>query len=106
MLLPEDLCNRSPGFSALVIQEETPSTLPVSCLTDGLTELTRQLCLMEALVDHLILLLSSTGGPSLPGGPSRLGVPDQTQRSTLRISLSRVSFALQTPNIFERRGRI
>ena len=39
VLLPEDLCNLSPGFRALVIREETPSTLPVGCLTDGLAEL-------------------------------------------------------------------
>ena len=39
VLLPEDICNRSPGFCALVIQEETPSPLPVGCLSDSLPEL-------------------------------------------------------------------
>ena len=39
VLLPDDLCNRSPGFGALVIQEETPSPFPVGCPTDGLPEL-------------------------------------------------------------------
>ena len=32
---------------------------------------------MEALDYRLILLLSAGGGPALPGGPFRLGVPYQ-----------------------------
>ena len=36
VLLPENLCNRSPGIHALVIREDTPSPLLVGCLTDCL----------------------------------------------------------------------
>ena len=39
VLLQEDLCKQSLGFSALVLREETPSPLLVGCLTDGLPEL-------------------------------------------------------------------
>ena len=39
VLLPEDLFNKSPGFGALVLREETPSPLPVGRPTDGLAEL-------------------------------------------------------------------
>ena len=83
VLLPEDLCNRSPGFSALVVQEETPSPLPVIGPTDGLMELTRQDCAVVAPGQGLVLLLSSVGGPALPGGPFHLGVPHQTRVQTL-----------------------
>ena len=48
MLLSEDFYNRSPGFSALVLREETPSPLLVGCSTDGLPELSREYCLVEA----------------------------------------------------------
>ena len=57
MLLPEDLCNWLPGFSALVIREETPYLLPVGCPTDILTELNRQHCVMVAPGYRLIPLL-------------------------------------------------
>ena len=59
VLLPEDLCNRSPGFCALVVREETPSPLPVGCLTDSLPELTRQHFLLKAPGYRLILLISA-----------------------------------------------
>ena len=77
MLLPEDLYNRSPGISALVIREETPSPLPVGCLTDGLPELTRQHCVLVSPGYRLILLLLATGGPALSGGPFHLSVTYQ-----------------------------
>ena len=56
MLLLENLCNRSPGFCALVIQEETTSPLPVSCPMDSLTKLTWQHYDMVAPGYRLILL--------------------------------------------------
>ena len=37
VLLSEDICNRSPGFREFVPQEDTPSPLPVSFPTDGLS---------------------------------------------------------------------
>ena len=40
VILLEKLCNQSPGFHALVIQEETPSPLHFGCPTDILTHLT------------------------------------------------------------------
>ena len=79
MLLMEKLCNRSPGFSALVILEETTTPLPVSCPTDGLPQRTRQHSVVSAPHNGLILLLSSTGGPALPGGPFCLGTPHQAR---------------------------
>ena len=51
MLLLEDLCNRSPGFCALVVREETPSPFPISCPTGGLLELSQEHFLMEDLGD-------------------------------------------------------
>ena len=48
MILPENLYNGSPGFCALVIWEETPSTLPVSRPMDSLLQLTRKHCVMVA----------------------------------------------------------
>ena len=77
MLLPKDLCNRSPSFCALIIREETPSPLPFDLPTDVLPKLPRGHCTVEALDYRLILLLSAGGGPALPGGPFRLGVPYQ-----------------------------
>ena len=82
MLLPEDLCNRSPSFGALVIREETPSSLPVGCPADGLTELIRQHCLTVAPGYRLIFLLPAAGGPAFPDGPLRLGVPHQARVDT------------------------
>ena len=76
VLLQEDICNRSPCFSALVVREETPSPLPVGCPKDGLLELTRQHCLVVTPGDLLNLLLSAGDSPALPGGPFRLGVAD------------------------------
>ena len=78
VILPEDLCNRSPGFCALVIREETPSPLPVGGLTDGHPELPQEHCVVVALSYRLILLLPAGGGPALSGIPFRLGVPHQT----------------------------
>ena len=83
MLLPEDLCNRSPGFSTLVIQEEAPSPLPVSGPMYGLPKLTIQ---HRAVVDPgycILLLLSSNGGSALPGCPFRLDIPHQARMDTL-----------------------
>ena len=40
VILPEDLCNWSPGFGAFVVWEETPYPLPVGCPTDGLSDIT------------------------------------------------------------------
>ena len=77
MLLPENLCNRSPGFSALVIWEETPSLLPVGFPTDSLPRLTRKHYVVVSLGYHLIILLPATVVPALPGGPLRRGVPQQ-----------------------------
>ena len=79
VLLLEDLCNRSPGYSALVIREETPSPLPVGFPTDGLPELPRKHCLVKTPGYRLILLLAVRGGPDLSGGPFRLGVPHQAR---------------------------
>ena len=78
----ENLCNRSPSLCSLVIQEETPSPLPVGCPMDGLTELTIQYCFMVTTCYCLVLLLSSTIGPALPGISSRLGVPYQAHMDT------------------------
>ena len=58
MLLPEDLCNPSPGVGALVIQEETPSPLPVGYPTDGLEELPQEHCLVKTLRNGIVLLLA------------------------------------------------
>ena len=82
VLLPKDLCNRSLGFSALVVREETPSPLPVGCSIDILPELTREHCLVEAPGYHLILLLSVRRGSSLLGGPFRIGVLYQARVET------------------------
>ena len=77
MLLLEDICNRSPGFSALVIREETPSPLHVGFLTDGLPEIYQEHCLVEAPRHGIVPLLTAEGGPTLAGIPFRLGVPHQ-----------------------------
>ena len=82
MILPEDLCNWPPSFCALVIQEETPSPLPVGCPTDGLPKLTIQHCVVVALGFRLILLLHVTGGPALPVGTFRLGIYHQARMKT------------------------
>ena len=78
MLLPEDLCNRSPGFGALVAREETPSPLPVGCPTDGLPKLTWQHCVVVA-PSYSILLLAAGGGLALSGSPFHLGVSYQAR---------------------------
>ena len=75
MLLLDDLCNRSPGFGALVILEETPSPLPVGGPTDGLLKLTRQNCVIVDPGYRLLHLLSAAGGFALLGGPFHLGIP-------------------------------
>ena len=77
VLLPEDLCNRSPGFSALVLREETPSPLLVGCPTDGLPELSREYCLVEAPGHDVVVLLAAEDGPTLLVSPFRLGIPHQ-----------------------------
>ena len=79
VLLPEDICNRSPGFCAFVIWEETPSPLPVGCLMDGLPELSLEHCLVEAPGHSVVLLLTAEGGPALLGIPFRLGIPHQAR---------------------------
>ena len=82
MLISEDFWNRSPSFCALFIREETPSPLPVGGLTDGLPKIIRQNCVVVAPGYRLILLLPATGGPALPGRPSRLGVSYQSHVET------------------------
>ena len=82
VLVLEDLCNRSPGFCALVVRKETPFPLPVGCLMDSLLELTRKHCVVIAPSDSLVLLLSAWGSPDLPGGPFRLGVSHQARIQT------------------------
>ena len=78
VLLLEDLFNRSPVFSALVVREETPSPLTVGCPKDGLLELTRQHCVVLNPRYGVVLLLAAGGGPDLLGSPLRLGVPHQS----------------------------
>ena len=82
VLLPEFLCNQSPGFCALMIREETPCPLPVGCPTDGLPKLTQQHSVMLAWGYRLIVLRPATGSPGPPGGPFRLGVPYQSRVDT------------------------
>ena len=65
VLPTEDLCNRSPGFGALVFREETPSPLPVGGPTNCLPKLTRQHCVMVTLGHGFVLRLAYGGGPSL-----------------------------------------
>ena len=77
MLLPEDLYNRLPGFSALVTREETPSPLPFGCPMDGLPNLTRQHSVMVDPCYGIFLPLPATGGPDLTGSPFRLSAPHQ-----------------------------
>ena len=81
-ILSENLCNRSPGIRALVIRKETPSTLPVGCPEDSLPELIRQYRVVITPCNDLVLLLSSTSGPALPGSPFRLCVPYQARMDT------------------------
>ena len=69
VLLLEDICNRSPGFCAFVPREETPSPLPVGCLTDGLAELPREHCLVKNPRHGVVLLLAAEGSPDLSGSP-------------------------------------
>ena len=87
MLLPEDLCNLSPGFSALVIREETPSPLPVGCLTDGLMKLNRQHCVMVSPRYSVVFILAAESGPALSDRPFRLGVPHQARVQTLILEV-------------------
>ena len=82
MILPENLCNRLPGFRALVIWEETTSPLPVGFPTDGLPQLTRKYRVVIALGYHLTLLQSSAGGPTLPESFFCLGVSYQAYVDT------------------------
>ena len=77
VILPEDFCNRSPGFSALVLRKETTSSLPVGCPTDGLSELSQEHCPMGTAVPGVVLLLAAEVGPALAGSPFRLNVPHQ-----------------------------
>ena len=78
---PGDLCNRSPGFGALVVQEETPSPLPVGGLIDSLQKLTRQHCVVVTPGHSFVLLLVAGGIPALSGGPFWLGVPQPDLRA-------------------------
>ena len=82
VLLPEDLYNRVARFLCIAHPEGGTLPLPVVCPTDGLTELTRQHCVMVALGYRLILLLSARGGSDLPGGPFRLGILHQYRMET------------------------
>ena len=81
MLLPEDLCKRSPSFGALVIREEAPSPLPIGDLSDGLPKLTIQHRVMVAQ-GYRLLLLSSSGSSALPGSHFCLGIPHQDRLET------------------------
>ena len=82
VLLLEDLCNRSPGFCALVVREETPSPLPVGGPTASLLKFTIQQCVVVTPRNGFVLLLSAGGGPALSGSPFRLGVPHQIRVQT------------------------
>ena len=79
MFLPEDLHNRSPGFGALVVWEETPFPLPVGGPIDGLSELTRQHCVVITPGHGIGLLLAAEGGPALLGSPFHIGVTHQAR---------------------------
>ena len=76
------LCNRLPGFCALVVREDTPFPLSVGCMADGLPELTRKYLVMVTSGHGVILLLDTGGGTSLPGGPFRLGISHQARVQT------------------------
>ena len=67
VILPENLCNWSPGICALVIQEETPSHLHIGFPADGLAQLTKNHCIVLAKVFLLVLLLTYSVFPDLPG---------------------------------------
>ena len=82
VLLPEDLYNWLPGISALVVQEEIPSRLLVSCPSEGLPQLTQHHCVMVAYCNGLVLLLYSTDGTTLPGSTLRLPVPHHAHVET------------------------
>ena len=77
VLLPEEICNRLPVFSALVVWEETPYPLPVGLPMDVLTELPQEHCVMKAPGHGFVLLLATRGGPALSGSPFRLGISHQ-----------------------------
>ena len=77
LILLENFRNRSPGLRALVIWEETPYLFPAGCPMDSLIQLTRHYRFVVALVYHLILLLSSTGGSALPGCPLCISISCQ-----------------------------
>ena len=108
VLLPEDICNRSPGFSALVIREETPSLLPFCCPTDGLPELPRYHGLMKSPGHGIVLLLAAEGGPALSAAPSTSTSPARpvywslSQRSMRHVILARILWARRTTNVFVR----
>ena len=59
-----------------------PPPLSFGCLTDGLPHLTHQHCAVVSLVFILVLLLSSTSGPAIPGSTLCLHVPDQARLKT------------------------
>ena len=79
MLFTENLYNRSLGFSALVIREETPYPILVGCLTACLPQITLQHSVVVDPCNDLILLLAPTDGPALPCSPLRLGTPHQAR---------------------------
>ena len=109
MILLENLCNRLPGLGALVIWEETPSSLPVSCPSDDLPQFTRKYCVMIAPCHGLVLLLSSTGAllflddPSTSTSPTRPVWTPFHQRSTLLVIWDQIYLDLRTPRVFMRR---
>ena len=79
VLLPEDLCNQSPGFGALVVREEKPSPLPVGFPTDVLPDITRQHCVVIAPRYGVVLLLAAEGRTALSDSSFRFSVPYQAR---------------------------
>ena len=82
MLFPEDLFNQSPSFGALVIQEETPSPLPVGCPTNGLPDLTRHHCVIKLWATISFSSFLPEVALSSLAAPFRLSVPHQARVET------------------------
>ena len=82
MILLENLCNRLPGFGALVVREEKPFPLHIGGPTDRLPDLTGQHCVVVAPGHGFVVLLDASGSPALLGSPFRLGVSYQTRVQT------------------------
>ena len=57
VLLLEYLRDGYPGIGAEIVRKETPSPLPVGCLTDGLPKLPIQKCAVKLLVEGFVVLL-------------------------------------------------